>query len=201
MAGTTGLEPATSAVTGQRSNQLSYVPLCNFNHLPQIADFTVFSYCPFRRLFPYFLSGLTEFREKWTVWIVSQIEKPLSQTKPMRTTKLSPLRCSNCTKQIDLTKPLTSTTCELCRNVEESVWGFAPFAEFDRTKDALRWNSQFTNRANAQYWIDAAKTPKWPHCQSIKNEAGYSSWVFARQQIFGRYFLMPRSQVNPQPVG
>jgi hypothetical protein len=33
MAGTTGLEPATSAVTGQRSNQLSYVPLCKFNIL------------------------------------------------------------------------------------------------------------------------------------------------------------------------
>jgi hypothetical protein len=30
MAGTTGLEPATSAVTGQRSNQLNYVP---FNYL------------------------------------------------------------------------------------------------------------------------------------------------------------------------
>jgi hypothetical protein len=30
MAGTTGLEPATSAVTGQRSDQLSYVP-SNFN--------------------------------------------------------------------------------------------------------------------------------------------------------------------------
>ncbi len=29
MAGTTGLEPATSAVTGQRSNQLSYVPSVN----------------------------------------------------------------------------------------------------------------------------------------------------------------------------
>ena len=31
MAGTTGLEPATSAVTGQRSNQLSYVPTENIN--------------------------------------------------------------------------------------------------------------------------------------------------------------------------
>jgi hypothetical protein len=31
MAGTTGLEPATSAVTGQRSDQLSYVPKC-FQH-------------------------------------------------------------------------------------------------------------------------------------------------------------------------
>ena len=27
MAGVTGLEPATSGVTGQRSNQLSYTPL------------------------------------------------------------------------------------------------------------------------------------------------------------------------------
>ena len=33
MAGTTGLEPATSAVTGQRSNQLSYVPKKLFNNL------------------------------------------------------------------------------------------------------------------------------------------------------------------------
>ena len=36
MAGTTGLEPATSAVTGQRSNQLSYVPSI-FNRLDQTA--------------------------------------------------------------------------------------------------------------------------------------------------------------------
>jgi predicted cupin superfamily sugar epimerase len=33
MAGTTGLEPATSAVTGQRSNQLSYVPRVNRENL------------------------------------------------------------------------------------------------------------------------------------------------------------------------
>ena len=33
MAGTTGLEPATSAVTGQRSDQLSYVPRCLFRQL------------------------------------------------------------------------------------------------------------------------------------------------------------------------
>jgi hypothetical protein len=40
MAGTTGLEPATSAVTGQRSNQLSYVPtcsLCNLKNIPSEA--------------------------------------------------------------------------------------------------------------------------------------------------------------------
>ena len=35
MAGTTGLEPATSAVTGQRSNQLSYVPTENINYFRQ----------------------------------------------------------------------------------------------------------------------------------------------------------------------
>ena len=35
MAGTTGLEPATSAVTGQRSNQLNYVPNRGINDLAQ----------------------------------------------------------------------------------------------------------------------------------------------------------------------
>ena len=36
MAGTTGLEPATSAVTGQRSNQLSYVPRRIFCHVERM---------------------------------------------------------------------------------------------------------------------------------------------------------------------
>ena len=35
MAGTTGLEPAASAVTGQRSNQLNYVPNRGINDLAQ----------------------------------------------------------------------------------------------------------------------------------------------------------------------
>jgi hypothetical protein len=43
MAGTTGLEPATSDVTGRRSNQLNYVPaatrtanaLCAYDRQPQ----------------------------------------------------------------------------------------------------------------------------------------------------------------------
>jgi hypothetical protein len=33
MAGTTGLEPATSAVTGQHSNQLNYVPAMQLDAL------------------------------------------------------------------------------------------------------------------------------------------------------------------------
>jgi hypothetical protein len=33
MAGTTGLEPAASAVTGQRSNQLNYVPTRQINNM------------------------------------------------------------------------------------------------------------------------------------------------------------------------
>jgi hypothetical protein len=35
MAGTTGLEPAASAVTGQRSNQLNYVPNRGSNNLAE----------------------------------------------------------------------------------------------------------------------------------------------------------------------
>jgi hypothetical protein len=38
MAGTTGLEPAASAVTGQRSNQLNYVP--KYIYLQQLTSIT-----------------------------------------------------------------------------------------------------------------------------------------------------------------
>ena len=43
MAGTTGLEPAASAVTGQRSNQLSYVPTLYSAGQWETLEFTVFS--------------------------------------------------------------------------------------------------------------------------------------------------------------
>ncbi len=35
MAGVTGLEPAASGVTGRRSNQLSYTPLCGASSGPE----------------------------------------------------------------------------------------------------------------------------------------------------------------------
>jgi hypothetical protein len=47
MAGTTGLEPATSAVTGQHSNQLNYVPTCfsiTYRKLHDLLDFRAFHY-------------------------------------------------------------------------------------------------------------------------------------------------------------
>ena len=42
LAGSTGLEPAASGVTGRRSNQLNYDPKTNFANLePQIANWVV----------------------------------------------------------------------------------------------------------------------------------------------------------------
>src|SRR4029077_13292284 len=48
MAGTTGLEPAASAVTGQRSNQLNYVPTRQINEMRNnqcLCGFARFEYC------------------------------------------------------------------------------------------------------------------------------------------------------------
>jgi hypothetical protein len=39
MAGAAGLEPVTSAVTGQRSNQLSYAPACGASEPKKPAPF------------------------------------------------------------------------------------------------------------------------------------------------------------------
>ncbi len=50
MAGTTGLEPAASAVTGQRSNQLNYVPLFVFLPLLETRVFTGFPHVQSIRL-------------------------------------------------------------------------------------------------------------------------------------------------------
>jgi hypothetical protein len=45
MAGTTGLEPATSAVTGQRSNQLSYVPTLRFSNMDMLRRMRDLQFC------------------------------------------------------------------------------------------------------------------------------------------------------------
>ena len=59
MAGTTGLEPATSAVTGQRSNQLSYVPkkLCNYLDICHI-ELSVSQLLPVSLFLPYRSGGV-----------------------------------------------------------------------------------------------------------------------------------------------
>ena len=63
MAGTTGLEPATSAVTGQRSNQLSYVPsaFATTSRKSQslLAFLTVYCFACFYHFYP----NITEFRD------------------------------------------------------------------------------------------------------------------------------------------
>jgi hypothetical protein len=53
MAGTTGLEPATSAVTGQRSNQLSYVPRRRINRNTMLRRLNSLGRIPHRSLPPF----------------------------------------------------------------------------------------------------------------------------------------------------
>lgn len=66
MAGTTGLEPATSAVTGQRSNQLSYVPSDYFLNIAEAPAYQglllveIFLLPEFCCLWPSTLFGQTE---------------------------------------------------------------------------------------------------------------------------------------------
>jgi hypothetical protein len=48
MAGTTGLEPAASAVTGQRSNQLNYVPTRQINEARNRRNACYMCFCKVR---------------------------------------------------------------------------------------------------------------------------------------------------------
>jgi hypothetical protein len=74
MAGTTGLEPATSAVTGQRSDQLSYVPRLFFNNLvichieSGVSEFSLFSpHSTFSPLWTQFRASVdTTWTPRWT---------------------------------------------------------------------------------------------------------------------------------------
>jgi hypothetical protein len=62
MAGTTGLEPAASAVTGQRSNQLNYVPKLVFLPLSETRVFSGFPQVQSIRLCRLLQPRRTEFR-------------------------------------------------------------------------------------------------------------------------------------------
>jgi hypothetical protein len=89
MAGTTGLEPATSAVTGQRSDQLSYVPKIVFNNLvichieSSVSQLSLFSLVSTISLlwteFRVFLD--TKWTPNWTPKSPLQRRKQVYQTK------------------------------------------------------------------------------------------------------------------------
>ncbi len=69
MAGTTGLEPATSAVTGQRSNQLSYVPTLFSTTCRKLLNYWL---CLLSTLSSHFYRINPISRINWTVWIVNK---------------------------------------------------------------------------------------------------------------------------------
>jgi hypothetical protein len=68
MAGTTGLEPATSAVTGQHSNQLNYVPTLFSSTCRKSQNLLSFRAVYFFLPLPPIPQNLTEFREEWTAY-------------------------------------------------------------------------------------------------------------------------------------
>ena len=86
MAGTTGLEPATSAVTGQRSNQTELRPLQS-KRFARLAEHAVCRFADFL----HFPGEESNSGEKYV------FSPQLAQSEPtsaelVRTTKLSPLR-------------------------------------------------------------------------------------------------------------
>jgi hypothetical protein len=92
MAGTTGLEPATSAVTGQRSNQLSYVPPLQV--LPLSANCRIYwlSLLSTLSLVCSVSTGYNQTPEETDSMDSKQKPETLSSVTRTRTTKLSPLR-------------------------------------------------------------------------------------------------------------
>ena len=106
MAGTTGLEPATSAVTGQRSNQLSYVPRLFFNNLvichieSGVSQVSLFSpHSTFSPLWTQFRAPVdTTWTPRWT-----------PQSPPQRQDKVYQINRSFCVRC-----PLTDTRNGAC---------------------------------------------------------------------------------------
>jgi hypothetical protein len=101
MAGTTGLEPATSALTGQRSNQLSYVPTIfssTYAKSQNLLSFAaVYSFSRFHRL-----HGI----EPISAINGQHGQHEILPSMPLQATRnpehLSMSHDSNCTKQIRL---------------------------------------------------------------------------------------------------
>ena len=87
MAGTTGLEPAASAVTGQRSNQLNYVPTRQINKMRNnqcLCSFPLFaSSAP---IAPEFQNGVLSAVTAYKIRVWNQTRFHESQREKQRTT-------------------------------------------------------------------------------------------------------------------
>ena len=132
MAGTTGLEPATSAVTGQRSNQTELRPL-QFQPLSLNCRIYFSSHCPSFARFNRF------HRIEQNSAGDEQYAKPQSLLTGMRTrtTKLSRLRYENCTKQIPAIRNWNALAHGGGRITESAAFTCASLG-FGRIGDAAR---------------------------------------------------------------